>query len=115
MKISKEEWRELVKKVKSPWPHQGSMPSEPDIVYNQDPYKDLQFRDPAPAPASKVDHPKHYNQGQHEVIDIIEDWGLGFHCGNVIKYVARHNMKGEPKKDIEKAIWYLQRYLETLK
>ena len=62
----------------------------------------------------KVNHPKHYNSGKYETIDVIEDWNLDFHCGNAIKYISRHNHKGEPKEDIEKAIWYLQRYLETL-
>jgi hypothetical protein len=28
--------------------------------------------------------------------------------------IGRHKHKGNPKEDIEKAIWYLQRYLETL-
>jgi hypothetical protein len=61
-----------------------------------------------------VDHPQHYNPGKYEAIDIIEDWNLEFHCGNAVKYIARHKYKGNPKQDIEKAIWYLQRYLESL-
>ena len=61
-----------------------------------------------------VDHPNHYNHGNYEAIDVIEDWKLEFHCGNAVKYIARHKLKGHPKQDIEKAIWYLQRYLETL-
>ena len=63
---------------------------------------------------SLVDHPAHYNSGKHEAIDVIEDWNLGFHCGSVIKYIARHKHKGQPRQDIEKAVWYLQRYLETI-
>ena len=61
-----------------------------------------------------VDHPPHYNHGKYETIDVIEDWGLDFHCGNAIKYISRHKYKGQAKKDIAKAIWYLQRYLEEL-
>ena len=61
-----------------------------------------------------VDHPPHYNHGKYETIDVIEDWGLGFYCGNAIKYISRHRHKGQAKKDIEKAIWYLQRYAEKL-
>ena len=64
---------------------------------------------------SLVDHPAHYNHGEYEVIDIIEDWKLDFHCGNAIKYISRHKYKGQPRKDIEKAIWYLKRYLENIK
>ena len=37
-----------------------------------------------------VNSPPHYNQGNIEVIDAIEDWGLDFNAGNVVKYVARH-------------------------
>ena len=29
-----------------------------------------------------VNHPSHYNTGKIEVIDAIEDWGLGFALGN---------------------------------
>ena len=61
-----------------------------------------------------VEHPPHYNHGKYETIDVIEDWGLDFHCGNAVKYISRHKYKGQAKKDIEKAIWYLQRYLEEL-
>jgi len=61
---------------------------------------------------SLVNHPTHYNQGTHEVIDIIEDWGLGFHAGNVVKYVSRHSHKGTPLRDLKKARWYLERLIE---
>jgi len=61
-----------------------------------------------------VSHPGHYNHGSYETIDVIEDWSLGFHCGNAIKYISRHKHKGTKVRDIEKAIWYLERYLETL-
>lgn len=59
-----------------------------------------------------VNHPEHYNKGKIEVIDAIEDWKLGFHLGNAVKYIARAGYKGKEKEDIEKAIWYLNRYLE---
>jgi len=62
-----------------------------------------------------IDHPPHYNHGKYETLDVIEDWGLDFHCGNAVKYISRHRYKGQAKKDIEKAIWYLQRYLEKMK
>ncbi len=58
-----------------------------------------------------VNHPAHYNMGGIEVIDAIEAWGLGFHDGNAIKYIARANHKGTCEQDLRKAIWYLQRML----
>lgn len=63
----------------------------------------------------KVDHPSHYNSGKIKVIDAIEDWNLGFHDGKALKYIARHKHKENPERDIEKAIWYLQRHLENLR
>tara|TARA_B100000131_G_scaffold90220_1_gene86912 strand:- start:4358 stop:4648 length:291 start_codon:yes stop_codon:yes gene_type:complete len=62
-----------------------------------------------------VDHPDHYNQGKYETIDVIEDWDLDFNCGNAVKYISRHMHKGTAIRDIEKAIWYLKRRLDTLK
>lgn len=61
---------------------------------------------------SNVNHPKHYNIGAIEVIDVIEDWNLNFCLGNAIKYIARCAYKGHKKEDLEKAIWYLKRELE---
>lgn len=65
---------------------------------------------------SNVTHPKHYNAGKIEVIEAIEDWGLGFHLGNTVKYVARAGKKDPTKEieDLEKAAWYLQRKIELL-
>jgi hypothetical protein len=66
-----------------------------------------------------VEHPKHYNFGKIEVIDAIEDWGLGFSLGNAIKYIARAGKKSKEKEkeieDLEKAVWYIQRYINNLK
>ena len=36
-----------------------------------------------------INHPSHDTHGKIEVIDAIEDWRLGFHEGNVVKYIAR--------------------------
>jgi len=62
-----------------------------------------------------INHPKHYNIGIFEVIDIIEDWDLGFHLGNAVKYIARAKHKDNEEEDIKKAIWYLKRYLKREK
>lgn len=47
-----------------------------------------------------VNHPSHYNSGKIEVIEAIEDWRLGFHRGNAVKYIARAGKK-DPRKEIE--------------
>ena len=64
--------------------------------------------------SSAVDHPPHYNTGKYEVIEVIEDWGLGFHAGNVVKYVARAKHKGCEIEDLKKARWYLDRLITSL-
>lgn len=61
---------------------------------------------------SAIDHPKHYNVGDIEVIDAIEAWKLGFNLGNVVKYVARADYKSNPLEDLKKAKWYLEREIE---
>lgn len=61
-----------------------------------------------------VNHPSHYNKGKIEVIDFIEDQGLSFHLGNVIKYVARAGSKGDKLEDLKKARWYLDRYINEV-
>ena len=60
-----------------------------------------------------VEHPKHYNMGAIEVIDAIEEWGLGFNDGNAVKYIARAEHKGATMQDLKKALFYLQRHITT--
>ncbi len=62
-----------------------------------------------------VNHPDHYQGNKMEVIDIIEDYELGFNLGNTIKYVLRADKKGNKKQDLEKAKWYLERELSKFK
>jgi len=62
-----------------------------------------------------IDHPSHYNQGKFEVIDVIEDWKLGFNIGNAVKYLGRGEHKADAIKDYEKAIWYINRQIQLLK
>ena len=64
-----------------------------------------------------VNHPSHYTDGKIEVIDFIEDKKLGFHLGNTVKYICRAGKKDPSKEveDLEKARWYLDRKIQTLK
>jgi len=55
---------------------------------------------------------EHYKQHTIEAIDVIHDWNLGFELGNVIKYISRHKHKGSELADLEKALWYLNDYIE---
>jgi hypothetical protein len=64
-----------------------------------------------------VNRPKHYATLFPEPITVIENWNLGFHLGQVIKYVSRAGRKDESKtvEDLEKARWYLDRAIANLK
>ena len=64
---------------------------------------------------SDVDAPAHYTRGGVQVIDIIETLGIGFHTGNILKYVLRSKFKGAESKDLQKANWYLRRIIEKLR
>ena len=60
-----------------------------------------------------VNHPKHYNVEGYEVIDIIDAFKLNFNMGNALKYLLRADRKGNKEEDLNKAIWYLQREINT--
>lgn len=66
--------------------------------------------------ADMVNHPTHYETGQFECIDVmVETQGVeavkDFCICNAFKYLYRHRRKNG-KEDIEKARWYLNKYLE---
>ena len=63
---------------------------------------------------SDITHPKHYNTGVIETIELIKssmpiDAYKGYLMGNILKYICRHKHKNpsEPWKDLKKAEWYL--------
>ena len=61
-----------------------------------------------------VNHPDHYGgeENTYEAIKVIEAWDLGFHLGNVVKYISRAGKKTKnTSEDLKKAKWYLERYL----
>lgn len=63
-----------------------------------------------------VNHPSHYTDGGIETIDFIEGKQLGFHLGNAVKYITRAGKKDPDKtiEDLEKAVWYIKRYIRLL-
>jgi hypothetical protein len=62
-----------------------------------------------------VNNPAHYTTGGIETIDFIEAKKLGYNLGNVVKYIARADYKGNKLEDLRKAQWYLTRAIESLK
>jgi hypothetical protein len=60
-----------------------------------------------------IQWPSHYNTGKIQPIDVIEDWKLDFRLASALKYIARAGKKDptKTKQDLEKCIWYIQRYI----
>ena len=67
-----------------------------------------------------INKPPHYNYGNIEtidyIVDVLDEGGALDYCqGNVIKYTGtRMFTKGDPRENIKKAIWYLNKMLELL-
>ncbi len=55
--------------------------------------------------ADMVNHPAHYLQYTHEVIELTHL--CGFCLGNAVKYILRANFKGRRSEDLKKAAWYV--------
>lgn len=68
-----------------------------------------------------VRHNGHYcnveNYSPIEIIHAYEKAGkcLSFEAANALKYILRYKYKGEPVKDLEKAVYYLQIEIEKIK
>ena len=63
-----------------------------------------------------VGSPKHYNTGNIECIEAIEESMSsvafkGYLKGNCMKYLWRYDYKGKPVEDLQKAQWYLAKLL----
>ena len=56
---------------------------------------------------------EHY-KGNIEPIDLIEAQGLNFNRGNIVKYVSRAGKKENEREDLEKALWYIKRELDSI-
>lgn len=66
-----------------------------------------------PTEKEMVSHPQHYQGKRFEVIDIVDDYSLNFNLGNSLKYLLRAGHKDDYVQDLQKAIWYLNREIET--
>ncbi len=54
----------------------------------------------------------HYLGKKITPLDVIDEYGLGFYLGNVLKYILRE--KNDKLEDIDKAIHYLELYKERV-
>ena len=87
-----------------------------NLVTNEDGSIMLQSTDKE----DQINKPPHYNYGSIEtidyIVDVLDEGGALDYCqGNVIKYTGtRMFTKGDPKENIKKAIWYLNKMLQLL-
>lgn len=84
------------------------------IVTSKDPARDAELH----KKLDMVNKPAHYNQGNIETIDAIEESmspeGFQDYCkGNVMKYIWRWRDKGGVE-DLKKAQWYLARCITSV-
>lgn len=65
----------------------------------------------------EVSSPAHYTAGNKEAIEFVEATGEleGFCLGNIIKYLYRYKLKGNPVQDLMKAREYLERLIICVK
>ena len=66
-----------------------------------------------------VNHPAHYETGKYQCIDVMQEvFGreavANFALLNAFKYLWRTDRKNG-REDIEKAVWYLKKYVELTK
>lgn len=71
---------------------------------------------PAEAVSKEMTRPNvsHYTKGGIQPVDFINSQELNFNLGNVVKYVTRADYKGTKRKDLMKAIDYINFELEMM-
>jgi len=70
---------------------------------------------PKPPLKEAVNHPIHYGgDTPYEAIKVIEAWELGFCLGNTVKYISRAGKKEKRLEDLQKALWYLKREINSI-
>lgn len=70
-----------------------------------------------------INHPKHYNAGKYETIDVIEDIIQhyknpidAFLIGELLRYISRAPLKGNNYVEhLQKAQWYMNRLIDRNK
>ena len=63
--------------------------------------------------SDNIHRPAHYAEGrQYEPWKVIVDWDLNYLTGSALKYISRHERKGNPVEDLKKAIRFLEMEIE---
>lgn len=103
------------------WFNDGTLSQIVDISSNRAYYNAKDFVPLEYAYDHKVDMkeetpivPTHYNSTAITALQVIDDWKLNFYLGNVVKYIARNELKGNQLQDLKKASQYLDLYIKKL-
>ena len=83
-------------------------------LWEDESLEDIIAREDEEEEEDMVGAPKHYNSGNIECIDAIEE-SMSSHAfkgylkGNCMKYLWRYEYKGKQVEDLQKAGWYLRK------
>ena len=105
---SPEMWNKLREKY-------GAMADE-EFKYD---FRKDQLEYPSIPDPDPVNNPQHYNSGNIECIEAIQESMSveaykGYLKGNTMKYLWRYDYKGKASEDLEKAGWYLNRLIKEV-
>ena len=100
-----QEWDRAFAKSKSRTPHDAELKTYEDAIAEA-------------ASVDPVKRPPHYNTGNIECIDAIQESMSpeafkGYCKGNALKYIWRMSYKNKPVEDLRKANWYIKRLIES--
>ena len=115
--ITDEDWKKMGYTTTSvPFPAKDKI-NNPEPIISGTLYNDWKRRI---VDLSDTPRPDYYGgkDNTYEVFNVLEAWGIDkdFYLGNVIKYIARAGKKNKSKEkeDLQKALVYLQRRIDSL-
>jgi len=106
--VTPEEWD----RVRKTQPRNERADDHEDLVFSK--WVDLAMQESHEEEEDCVNSPTHYNTGNIECIEAIEESMSsvafkGYLKGNCLKYLWRYDYKGKQVEDLQKATWYLSR------
>jgi len=104
--VTPEEWD----RVRKTQPRNERADDHEDLVFSK--WVDLAMQESHEEEEDCVNSPTHYNTGNIECIEAIEESMSsvafkGYLKGNCLKYLWRYDYKGKQVEDLQKAMWYL--------
>jgi hypothetical protein len=93
-----------------------------DVTFDNNELTDDEFLKAGGVPTTEndpVNHPSHYTQGKVECIDAMEqvlgrEAVMHYCLGATFKYLWRRKLKENEEQDIQKSLWYFDRFVEMI-